>query len=120
MKKVLLSIVLAAMTLSANAADDQREYESLLSESKVWTMSYQGVVNPEVYGDIYHFTDTKLVGDTVINNIHFMRKYQRQWSLGRRHPQIGLPRMSIWGRMGERSIGIPTGLRMWCWIWMCL
>ena len=67
MKKMLLSIALAAMTLSANAADDQREYESLLSESKVWTMSYQGVVNPEVYGD-----------------------------------------------------GIPTELRMWCWIWMCL
>ena len=87
MKKMLLSIVLAAMTLSANAADDQREYESLLSESKVWTMSYQGVVNPV---------------------------------LGRRHLQIGLPRMSIWGRMGERSIGILTGLRMWCWIWMCL
>ena len=86
MKKVLLSIVLAAMTLSANAADDQREYESLLSESKVWTMSYQGVVNPEVYGDIYHFTDTKLVGDTVINDIHFMRKYQRQWSLGEETP----------------------------------
>lgn len=86
MKKMLLSIVLAVMTLSANAADDQREFESLLSESKVWTMSYHGVVNPEVYGDIYHFTDTKLVGDTVINNIHFMRKYQRQWSLGEETP----------------------------------
>ena len=65
---------------------EREDYESLLSESKVWTMSYHGVVNPEVYGDIYHFTDTKLVGDTVINNIHFMRKYQRQWSLGEETP----------------------------------
>lgn len=31
----------------------QEEYESLLSESKVWTMRYKLVYNPEGSGDVY-------------------------------------------------------------------
>ena len=58
----------------------QEEYESLLSESKVWTMRYKLVYNPEGSGDVYNFVDTKLVGDTIINGVHFKQKYRRDWS----------------------------------------
>ena len=64
----------------------KEDYESLLSESKVWTMAYKLVVNPEVYGDVYKFVDTKLVGDTIINDIHFKQKYCREWQLGEEIP----------------------------------
>ena len=64
----------------------KEDYESLPSESKVWTMSYKSVVNPEVYGDVYEFVDTKLVGDTIINDIHFKQKYCREWQLGEEIP----------------------------------
>ena len=57
----------------------QEEYESLLSESKVWTMRYKSVYNPEGSGDVYNFVDTKLVGDTIINGVHFKQKYQSDW-----------------------------------------
>ena len=57
----------------------QEEYESLLSESKVWTMRYKSVYNPEGSGDVYNFVDTKLVGDTIINGVHFKQKYRRDW-----------------------------------------
>ena len=61
---------------------EREDYESLLSESKVWTMAYKAVVNPEEYGDVYRFVETKLVGDTIINDIHFKQKYRREWILG--------------------------------------
>ena len=65
---------------------EKEDDESLLSESKVWTMAYKLAVNPEVYGDLYKFVDTKLVGDTIINNIHFKQKYCREWHLGEETP----------------------------------
>ena len=65
---------------------EKEDYESLLSESKVWTMAYKLVVNPEVYGDVYKFVDTKLVGDTIINDIQFKHKYCREWKLGEEIP----------------------------------
>ena len=83
MKKCIIVFLGLLFTVPSLA---QEGYESLLSESKVWTMGYKGVVNPLVYGDIYFFIDTKLVGDTVINDIHFMQKYQRQWNLGEETP----------------------------------
>ena len=61
---------------------EREDYESLLSESKVWTMAYKAVVNPEEYGDVYRFVETKLVGDTIINDIHFKQKYRRERILG--------------------------------------
>lgn len=64
---------------------EREDYESLLSESKVWTMAYKAVVNPEKYGDVYSFMDTKLVGDTIINKIHFKQKYRREWRLGEKN-----------------------------------
>jgi len=83
MKKCIIVFLWLLFTVPSLA---QEGYESLLSESKVWTMGYKGVVNPLVYGDIYFFIDTKLVGDTVIKDIHFMQKYQRQWNLGEETP----------------------------------
>lgn len=64
----------------------QEEFESLLSESKVWTISYKAVLNPEMYSDTLFFVDTKLVGDTVVNGIHFMQKYRREWKWGEEIP----------------------------------
>ncbi len=64
----------------------KEDYESLLSESKVWTMAYKATVNPEEYGDVYYLKDTKLVGDTIINDIHFKQKYCREWQLGEEIP----------------------------------
>ena len=34
----------------------QKEYDSLLKEGKVWTMSYKATLNPEVYPDLYHYS----------------------------------------------------------------
>jgi len=65
---------------------EKEYYESLLSESKVWTMVYKLVVNPQEYGDVYNFVDTKLVGDTIINNIHFKQKYSREWNMRKGTP----------------------------------
>ena len=65
---------------------EKEYYESLLSESKVWTMVYKLVVNPQEYGDVYNFVDTKLVGDTIINDIPFKQKYCREWKLGEEIP----------------------------------
>ena len=64
----------------------QEEFESLLSESKVWTMMIKPSVNPEEYGDLCYIHETKLMGDTIINNIHFMRKYERQCKQGEEMP----------------------------------
>lgn len=64
----------------------QDEFESLLSESKVWTMMIKPTLNPNVYGDLRYIKEMKLVGDTVINGIHFMRKYERQCILGEEMP----------------------------------
>lgn len=64
----------------------QEGYESLLSESKVWTMMQKPSVNPEVYGDLCYIIETKLVGDTIINGIHFMQKYERKCKQGDEMP----------------------------------
>ena len=65
---------------------EREYYESLLSESKVWTMVYKLAVYSKEYGDVYNFVDTKLVGDTIINDIHFKQKYCREWKLGEEIP----------------------------------
>ena len=65
---------------------EKEDYESLLSESKVWTMAYKAAVNPEEYGDVYYLKETKLVGDTIINDIQFKQKYCREWKLGEEIP----------------------------------
>ena len=65
---------------------EREYYESLLSESKVWTMVYKLAVYSKEYGDVYNFVDTKLVGDTIINDIPFKQKYCREWKLGEEIP----------------------------------
>lgn len=68
------------------AVGAQEDYESLLSESKVWTMIIKPSVNPEVYGKLLYINETKLVGDTVINGVHFKQKYERQCRQGEDMP----------------------------------
>ena len=83
MKRVVVALMTLMCFVSAMA---QEEYESLLSESKVWTMMEKPSVNPEVYGDLRYIIETKLVGDTIINGIHFMRKYERKCKQGDEMP----------------------------------
>jgi len=71
MKKLLFIVVALFTVVSMNA--QEIEYESLLSESKVWTM---------VCYKSNQLSEIKLVGDTVINGIHFMQKYERLCEIG--------------------------------------
>ena len=64
----------------------QERYESLLSESKVWTMMIKPSVNPEEYGDLRYINEIRLDGDTIINEMHFMQKYERQCKQGEEMP----------------------------------
>ena len=77
MKRTLLFIacVLTSITMQAHA---EGEYESLLSEGKTWTMSYR---SPYQEGKV-SYVESKLEGDTIIGNVTFKRKYDRDWKQG--------------------------------------
>ena len=82
--KVIVLFMMSLLGILTTVA--QEDYESLLSESKVWTMMIKPSVNPEEYGDLRYINETKLVGDTVINGIHFKQKYERQCKQGKEMP----------------------------------
>lgn len=99
MKKVIVVLMLLLIFVSAMA---QEEYESLLTESKVWTMMEKPSVNPEVYGDLRYIIETKLVGDTIINGIHFMRKYERKCKQGEEMPATWTATNNYLGQDGSK------------------
>lgn len=80
----------------------QEEYESLLSENKMWTTMIKPSVNPEEYGDLCYINEAKLVGDTVINGIHFMRKYERQCKQGEEMPTAWSATNEYLGQEGSK------------------
>ena len=82
MKRTLLFIacVLASITMQVHA---EGEYESLLSEGKTWTMSYR---SPYQEGKV-NYVESKLEGDTIIGDVTFKRKYDREWKQGDATPQ---------------------------------
>jgi hypothetical protein len=49
-------------------------------EDKVWTMGYRTNQN------VLKNSETKLCGDTIIDGIHFKRKYERGWLKGEKKP----------------------------------
>ena len=49
-------------------------------EDKVWTMGYR------TNHDVLKNSETKLCGDTIIDGIHFKRKYERGWLKGEKKP----------------------------------
>ena len=77
MKRTLFFIacVLTSLTMSA------QEYhpDSFLSGSKVWTLVYKPVVDPNLHSALRYIEEMKLVGDTVIDGIHFGQIYNRKW-----------------------------------------
>lgn len=99
MKKFVIASVLLLCFVSTSAQED---YESFLSESKVWTMMIKPSVNPEVYGDLRYINETKLVGDTVINGIHFKQKYERQCKQGKEMPTTWSATNEYLGQDGSR------------------
>ena len=74
MKKRLLLYILTMIPFAAAIA--QTEYESLLSESKIWTMRYHLSLAPDA-GDIYHFFEYRLAEESIINGIPFKRVQAR-------------------------------------------
>ena len=71
---------------SENVESPEPIYNSFLTEGKVWTMVYKGVIAPW-YGDKYAFKEMKLMGDTVINEIHFKEIFARIYSYGEPIPE---------------------------------
>ena len=71
---------------SENVESPKPIYNSFLTEGKVWTMVYKGVIAPW-YGDKYAFKEMKLMGDTVINEIHFKEIFARIYSYGEPIPE---------------------------------
>jgi hypothetical protein len=73
MKKLLLMFI-SVLPCSLHA----QEYESLLSESRVWnTLLTSSTANVH-----YEEEETKLMGDTIIDGIHYKRKYTRYRDYG--------------------------------------
>ena len=61
------------------------DYEQFLYEDKVWTTSLKMIASPEV-SNPYKRVETKLCGDTIIDGIHFKRKYEKEWLRGEKKP----------------------------------
>ena len=73
MKRIIL-LALLALPLAAYAEGS----EGLLSaEDRIWTMRYQTIVNPEEYGEVFTYTETRLSVDTIIGGITFKKEYTR-------------------------------------------
>ncbi len=70
----LLALHLAAY---AEGAEDM-----LSAEGRIWTMRYQAIVNPEEYGEVFTYTETRLSGDTIIGGITFKKEYTRTKKYG--------------------------------------
>ena len=73
-RKLVILLLSVSCSIMAYA---QKEYDSLLKEGKVWTMSYKATLNPEVYPDLYHYSKMMLHGDTLISEIPFKQIYEK-------------------------------------------
>ena len=59
--------------------------ESLLSESKIWTMRYHLSLAPDA-GDVYKFSEYRLAEESIINGIPFKRVQARNRDDGEEYP----------------------------------
>ena len=82
MKRFVLNII---VIMSFAVVSAQTEYESLLSESKIWTMRYHLVLAPDA-GDIYGFSQYRLAEESIINGIPFKRVQARNRDDGEEYP----------------------------------
>ena len=95
---ILMSVLLLNVSASVQA---QETDQSLLSGNKVWTLEIKGVL-PSEYGDVYWYEETRLDGDTIIDGIHFKRKYIRIWKLGEAKPDVWTPLSEYLGQDGDK------------------
>lgn len=77
MKMKLFIVLISLLQLITAIAQDN--YESLLSNGKVWTLSHRPVVNPNLNSNLHYIEEMKLTRDTVINGIHFRQINHREW-----------------------------------------
>ena len=95
---ILMSVLLLNVSASVQA---QETDQSLLSGNKVWTLEIKDVL-PSEYGDVYWYEETRLDGDTIIDGIHFKRKYIRIWKLGEAKPDVWTPLSEYLGQDGDK------------------
>ena len=75
-KALLLLVVAICLCNDVMTQDESHTFlKSLLSEDRVWTMSYSSIYQKDQVSCI----ESKLEGDTIIGNISFKRKYNREW-----------------------------------------
>lgn len=79
----------------------QKEYDSVVSESRLWTMDMKMRLDPKEY-NINWETEMKLAGDTIINGIHFMRRYYRDWQKGEEKPERWITTNEYVGQDGSK------------------
>ena len=56
-------------------------YRSFMEEGKIWTLAVDMAINPKEY-NTHKYVEMKLEGDTLIDGIHFKRRYEREWPRG--------------------------------------
>lgn len=100
----------AAMVLQSCSNDDDKENgkgtpitktEPLVMEGKTWLMDNELVVAPE-YGKPHLFVEMMLKGDSIINDIHFMKLYERRYREGETIPQQWTATRKYYGQDGEK------------------
>jgi len=77
MKRMLFFVAIVLLQIVNVMAQDK--YDSILSSSRVWTLNSRPVVDPILHSDLHYIEEMKLVGDTVIDGIHFGQIYYREW-----------------------------------------
>ena len=78
-----------------------KKYDSVVSESRLWTMDMNMRLNPKEY-NINWETEMKLAGDTLINGINFMRRYYRDWQKGEEKPERWITTNEYVGQDGSK------------------
>lgn len=101
MRNVLLFLLLSVSS-ALWAGDD---FDSVLKEGKVWRYRFRLVVNP-VYGEVYHFKELCLSGDTLIEGIPFKRVKERQLPDGEGTSVADWMPTNFW--IGEKSGRVYT------------
>ena len=100
-RKKMTRVLFMLMLVFPFAVSAQKEYDSVVSESRLWTMDMNMRLNPKEY-NINWETEMKLAGDTLINGINFMRRYYRDWQKGEEKPERWITTNEYVGQDGSK------------------
>lgn len=75
----LVPVLTSAQNTFMVSENEGKECESLLSGARVWIMGYSSIYQ---IGRV-SYVESKLSGDTIIGNVSFKRKYNREWKQDR-------------------------------------